>query len=321
MLSDQCRPSNNAGWRFFMAGWVLPGSVSLGSLLALAIFLLPLQNALLAETPTRLSVFASIQPQKFFLEQLAGELADVEVMVGPDMSPHTYEPLPQQMSKLSRARLFFTIGVPFEKALAKRLADVCPDLKIVDTTRGIAYQTMESYNHQHSETCSHGAGQLDPHVWLDPDQVMIQAQNITAALQEAMPVASATFAARLASFSAQLQSLSGELSATLAPVKGQTMLVFHPAFGYFARRFGLRQQAIEIEGKEPGPRQLVELIRKCRSEKIHIIFVQKQFPVVAAQTIATAIEGAVVIIDPLAEDYFANLRQIATTVASALQKP
>ena len=320
MLADRCRSRNNAGWLFFRPGRMPSASVSLPGLLTLAIFLFSLQNIVLAEMPARLSVFVSIQPQKFFLEQLAGELANVEVMVGPDLSPHTYEPLPQQMSRLSRARLFFTIGVPFEKALAKRLADVCPDLKIIDTTHGIAYQSMESYNHQHSETCSHGAGQLDPHVWLDPDQVIIQAQNITAALQEALPVASATFAARLASFSQQLQSLSNDLSAVLAPVKGQTMLVFHPAFGYFARRFGLIQQAIEIEGKEPGPRQLVELIRKCRSEGIHIIFVQKQFPVVAAQTIATAIDGAVVIIDPLAENYFANLRQIATTVATAIQK-
>ncbi len=286
----------------------------------LILMLIMLQVSAAAEIEAKLSVFTSILPQKFFVSQLAGDLAEVEVLVGPDMSPHTYEPLPQQMSRLSRARLFFTIGVPFEKALERRLADVCPNLKIVTTTAGIAYRPMESYNHQHNAACTHGEGQPDPHVWLDPDQVIIQAGNMAVALKEAIPEDAATIDSRLASFTSRLKQLTDELTMILAPVKGQTMLVFHPAFGYFASRFGLKQQAIEIEGKEPGPRQLVELIRRCRAEGIHIIFVQKQFPVVAANTIAKAIDGAVVQIDPLAEDYFANLKAIAETVAGAMNK-
>lgn len=286
----------------------------------LLLLLIMLQVTATAEIEAKLSVFTSILPQKFFVSQLAGDLADVEVLVGPDMSPHTYEPLPQQMSRLSKARLFFTIGVPFEKALEKRLADVCPNLKIVATTSGINFRQMESYDHRHTDACTHGEGQPDPHVWLDPDQVIIQAGNMAIALKEAIPEAATTIDARLASFTSRIKLLSEELTTTLAPVKGQTMLVFHPAFGYFARRFGLIQQSIEIEGKEPGPRQLVELIRKCRAEGIHIIFVQKQFPVVAARTIAEAIDGAVVQIDPLAEDYFANLKSIAETVAGAIHK-
>lgn len=286
------------------------------------LLLLAVNVSAMAENSPILNVFTSILPQKFFVEQLASGLANVEVMVGPDMSPHTYEPLPQQMSRLSRATLFFTIGVPFEKALEKELTAVCPDLKMIATNKGVGYQPMESFDatHQHSEACTHETGQPDPHIWLDPDQVMIQATNIAAALKESLPEHCATIDERLASFTRQLQALNEELLLTLLPVKGQTMLVFHPAFGYFARRYGLKQQAVEIEGKEPGPRQLVELIRKCRAENIHVIFVQKQFPVNAAQTIAEAINGAVVQIDPLAEDYFANLRMIAKAVAQALEK-
>ncbi len=275
-----------------------------------------------AQNSPKPSVFTSILPQKFFVEQLASGLVDVEVMVGPDMSPHTYEPLPQQMSRLSRANLFFAIGVPFEKALEKRLASVCPNLKIIATNASVEYQPMETYDngHQHVDECVHEQGQPDPHIWLDPHQVIIQAGTIATALKELLPESKSTIDERLASFTLQLQALSDELTEILLPVKGQVMLVFHPAFGYFASRFGLKQNAVEIEGKEPGPRQLVELIRKCRAENIHIIFVQKQFPVAAARTIAEAINGAVVQIDPLAEDYFANLRSIATTVAGALQK-
>lgn len=294
-------------------------------LTVLAIFLLGLLRPAAAETATsgaRLEIFASILPQKFFIEKLAGDLANVEVMVGPGMSPHTYEPLPQQMSRISRARLFFTIGVPFEKTLEKKLQAVCPNLKIVATNRNVEYRMMESSDqtHVHSESCTHGHGEPDPHIWLDPHQVMIQAGSIAEALKENLPEHRSEIEARLASFTAELQRLSDELATILAPVKGQTMLVFHPAFGYFADRYGLKQLAIEIEGKEPGPRQLAELIRKCRNENIHLIFVQQQFPVAAANTVAEAISGAVVPIDPLAEDYFNNLRHIAGAVSEGLTK-
>jgi len=294
-------------------------------LTVLAVFLLSLFVPAAAEAATstlRLEIFASILPQKFFIEKLVGDLANVEVMVGPGMSPHTYEPLPQQMSRISRARLFFTIGVPFEKTLEKKLQAVCPDLKIVATNHNVEYRMMESSDqtHVHSESCTHGHGEPDPHIWLDPHQVMVQAVNIAEALKENMPDHRSQIEARLASFTIELQQLSDELAGILEPVKGQTMLVFHPAFGYFADRFGLKQLAVEIEGKEPGPRQLAELIRKCRKENIHLIFVQQQFPVAAANTVAEAINGAVVPIDPLAEDYFNNLRYIAAAVSKGLTK-
>lgn len=322
----------NAGFRFFRlnTGRCCQGQCSFRPfsamlLTVLAVFLSGIFWPAAAETatsPARLEIFASILPQKFFIEKLAGDLANVEVMVGPGMSPHTYEPLPQQMSRISRARLFFTIGVPFEKTLEKKLQAVCPDLKIVATNHNVKYRMMESSDqtHVHSESCTHGHGEPDPHIWLDPHQVLILAGNIAAALKEDMPDHRSQIETRLASFSAELQQLCDELTKILEPVRGQTMLVFHPAFGYFADRFGLKQLAVEIEGKEPGPRQLAELIRKCRNENIHLIFVQKQFPVAAAHTVAEAIDGAVVPIDPLAEDYFSNLRQIATAVTEGLAK-
>ncbi|MBR4328869.1 MAG: zinc ABC transporter substrate-binding protein, partial [Candidatus Riflebacteria bacterium] len=93
--------------------------------------------------------------------------------------------------------------------------------------------------------------------------------------------------------------------------------VFHPAFGYFANKYGMIQKAVEIEGKEPAPRQLGELIRNCRNEGIKVIFVQKQFPVSTAKTIAASIGGSVVAIDPLSEDYLNNLRTIAESVADS----
>lgn len=273
------------------------------------------------EGTVKLKVFASILPQKFFVEQIGGDLVNVEVLVGPGMSPHTYEPLPQQMSSLSRADIFFAIGVPFEKVLRKKLVSVCPSLKIVDTDTGIKRRMMQTYEesgHVHSSDCQHEAGEADPHIWLDPELAIIQGQNIARALKEALPEKTEVIEGRLADFTSRLRALIAELTTVLEPVKGETMLVFHPAFGYFADRFGLKQKAIEIEGKEPAPRQLVELIRRCRAENIHIVFVQKQFPTSAAETVARSINGSVVIIDPLSENYIVSLQELGNAVVKGL---
>lgn len=268
-------------------------------------------------------VFVSILPQKFFVEQLAGDFLDVNVMVRPGMSPATYEPLPQQMGKLVRSRAFFNIGVPFEKTLLKKMKDICPQVEIIPTDVGVAKRVMKSFDalshdHSHDSQCSHSTGTADPHIWLDPELVKLQAQNITAGLKRLFPEKKDDFTARLASFTAKLDEISTELSGILAPFKGKTMLVFHPAFGYFADRFGLIQQAIEIEGKDPAPRQMVDVIRKCKADKVRIIFVQKQFSSKSAQAIARAIGGIVIPIDPLAENYFVSMKQLATAVAEGL---
>ncbi|OGK10570.1 MAG: hypothetical protein A2W80_18855 [Candidatus Riflebacteria bacterium GWC2_50_8] len=287
-------------------------------ILATAIALTP---RLYSAESAKIQVFTSILPQKYFVEQIAGDLVDVEVLVGPGMSPHTFEPLPQQMSRLSRASMFFLIGVPFEQSLIARLKAICPDLRLVSTDKNVPRRSMSTNDgdHQHSEDCVHEPGAPDPHIWLDPVLAITQAENIADALIEALPDHKDKLADGLKKLTEELRALNAGLTAQLAPIRGETMLVFHPAFGYFADRYGLKQRAVEIEGKEPGPRQLADLIRYCRSQNIHVVFVQKQFPVAAAQAIARAISGTVIQIDPLAEDYVANLRQLGEAVLAGIK--
>ncbi len=258
-------------------------------------------------------IFVSILPQKYFVEKIAGSLVEVEVMVKPGHSPSTYEPTPRQVTGLSNASIYFSIGVPFENAFLERLKSLNPELKIVSTDEGIKKRVMKAA-HDCEDECGHEEGSLDPHIWLDPVLVKKQAENIAKALKTVFPDKSELFNSNLVLFSKELDKLTDELSKTLAPLKGNIMLVFHPAFGYFADRFGLLQEAIEIEGKEPTPRQMVGLIRKAKQEKVKIIFVQKQFSTKAAQTIANAISGKVVQIDPLQEDYLKNLNDLASAL-------
>jgi zinc transport system substrate-binding protein len=292
------------------------------NILITAIFVLVSYTSLFAESES-LKVFVSILPQKYFAERLLGNNGTVEVLIGPGMSPHTYEPLPQQMSKLSRANIFFTVGIPFEQAIINRLKDICPNLTISFSDENIEKIRMighhhheESHEHHHEEAHQHDMG-LDPHFWLDPIRASVMADNMAKVIIASKPELAYSVKSNLEAIKSEMNKLDEELTQKLLPFKGKTMLVFHPAFGYFATRYGMIQKAVEIEGKEPAPRQLAELIRGCRSEGIKIIFVQKQFPAATAETISRSIGGRVVAIDPLAEDYVNNLKAMAEAVVDS----
>ncbi|MGM0598478.1 MAG: metal ABC transporter solute-binding protein, Zn/Mn family [Candidatus Rifleibacteriota bacterium] len=277
-------------------------------------------SSLFAQPQT--DVFVSILPQQFFVEKIAQKLVNVRVMVRPGMSPATYEPLPQQMAELSRSKMFFAIGVAFENSLLKKMQATFPEVKICHTDAGINKRIMQNssgHNHDHNGSCDHQHGSKDPHIWLDPLLVKQQATNIASGLIEIFPDNKETLLQNLKSFHNELDNLHLELKEQLKPFTGKVMLVFHPAFGYFSDRYGLKQQAIEIEGKEPSPRQMAKLIRQCRKFKVKTLFVQKQFASKAAHAVANSIDGKVVSIDPLRPDYFAGLKQIADSIIEGLQ--
>lgn len=173
-------------------------------------------------------------------------------------------------------------------------------------------------HHEHHEHAHHGVGQADPHVWMNPKNATVIVRNMRDALIRLDPQRGPLYRENCAELVEQLEALDRELQETLEPVRGQTLFVYHPAFGYFADRYGLKQVAIEVGGGDPTARQLAALIEQARRENVHVIFVQPQFTEAMARKLAEAIGGAVVSIDPLARDYEANLRRMAGQVARAL---
>ena len=266
-----------------------------------------------AEPTGKPLVFVSILPQAEFVQRVGGERVDVAVLLPPGQSPATYEPSPRQMTKLGRAQVYFRIGVPFERALLRKIASAMPKLNIVDTSQGIKLRRMAA-GHDHE----HGAGAADPHTWLDPKLVKIQAGTIAHALTALAPAHAAEFERNLQSFQAELDRLDAKIAATLAPLRGRELFVFHPAYGYFADAYGLKQVAVELEGKEPSARALGALIERAKARGVKVMFVQPQFSSKAAATVARAIGGAVVPMDPLARDYESNLESMAASVRAAL---
>ena len=273
-----------------------------------------------------LKVFVSILPQKYFVQQIGGRLVDVQAMVQPGASPHTYEPKPGQMRDLSAAALYFAIGVPFEDTWLNRFQAANPKMVVVHTEQDIEKIPMASHEHGLEEGDhpaenghDHDDAELDPHIWLSPPLVKLQASRIRAALEQRDPSHTALYKANYDQFLSRIDELDERLKRVFAAEKGLAFMVFHPSWGYFAAHYGLEQIPVEIEGKSPKPAQLQALIREARQKGIKVIFAQPQFSVKSADLIARAIGGQVVFADPLAEDWMANLRQAADKFEAALR--
>jgi len=270
----------------------------------------------------KIPVVVSIIPQACFLERIGGNHVDVEVLIGKGQSPHNYEPTPKQMAKLATAKAYFRIGVPAEKGIMRKIRQSHKNLLIVETQEGIVYRYLAGHDHGEKQGEHHAAAggkEPDPHIWMNPKLVKIQARNIQTALDRLDPVHKREYAANLQAFQADLDRVDTRIARSLAPFRGSRMYVFHPAFGYFADAYGLTQVPIEIEGKEPSARQLAYLIDRAKKDRVKVMFVQPQFSKKGAAAVAKAIGGVVVPIDPLASDYLANLERIAAAVEQGLR--
>ena len=273
-----------------------------------------------------LRVFVSVLPQKTFVEKVGGDRVQVEAMVQPGDSPHTYDPTPRQVAALSLADLYVAIGGTFEDAWMGRIRGVNPKMQVLDTGEGITLRRSEDHedadgrnagHHEHEH--EHGAS--DPHLWTSPPLVKQMTLRIRDALSGLDPANAALYAANAAAFAEELDALDREIRARLAGVAGSRFMVYHPAWGYFADTYGLVQIPIEHEGKEPGPRALAALIDQARRDGVRVIFVQPQFSRKAAAQVAAAIGGRVEVMDNLAPDYLANLRRVADAMAQPGTQP
>ncbi len=266
--------------------------------------------------PQQIRLFVSIVPQQYFVNRIGGDLVDVEIMVRPGQSPTTYEPTPKQMSLLSECDAFLRIGVPFEKAFITKLDANSTGLKIVDTRDGVPLREIE---HHHEGDHGHAEGEHDPHIWLAPQLVKIQAATICDLLVELDSANAAFYRQNLDRFESELDSLDQQLVTLLKPYAGRRIYVYHPSYGYFADAYDLVQVPIESEGKEPGAHHLAELMDQMEAAGTKTILVQPQFSSGTPSTIAEDVGGSLVTLDPLSVDWANNLLDIGHKVADSFE--
>ena len=284
---------------------------------------------LILATPLRaakpLVISVSIPPQAYLVKAIGGSRVKVNTLVGVGFSPHDFEPRPRQAALVARSLAYFTIGMPFEKRLVEKLLSTNKKMKVVDLAKNVPRRRMVvacNHEHHHDGGCGidHGVGAVDPHVWLSARNMLRMAPVVRDTLKALDAEGAIDYSRNCSKAMKDLLQVDAELKKRLAPYKGKQFYVFHPAFGYFADNYGLTQVPIEVEGKEPSARQLAQLIRRARKDKVKVIFVQRQFAQRAADKLAQAIGGTVIPLDPLAENYIINLRAIAKAVKKELKK-
>jgi zinc transport system substrate-binding protein len=279
-----------------------------------------------------LPVAVSVPPQAYLVERIGGPRVRVEVMIPPGASEATYSPNPRQMVALSRARLYVLVGHPaflFEPQSIAPFLAAHPEIRVVDMSRGMDLITTGDAEGGEAPRGFFGGGgeeehpgeahtQGDPHVWVAPATVAVAARNIERALGDLDPPHATLYRANLARLLADIAGLDREIRTLLARSPGRSFMVYHPAWGYFARQYGLRQIAVEAGGREPSARQLIALVDEARRQGVRAIFVQRGFARKSAEVIAGEIGGRVIEVDPMERDWLAGLRRAAHAFEGAL---
>lgn len=266
-------------------------------------------------------VAVSIPPHEWLVKRIGGEHVDVFTVVEPGQSPATYQPTDAQVSLLASAAAFFRAGVPFENGPWFNSLAESRRLMIVDTREGIVLRSMPSHaHHDHGGSDPHDHEGKDPHVWLSPQALKTQAKTIARTLSALDPRHADEFAENLSTVTGELDRADALIRKKLAPLEGTAFFVFHPAWGYFADDYGLRQVAVELDGKEPTDFEMTRLQQQARSEGARVVFVQPQIAGVSAQAIAHALGGRVETLDPLSYDVVAELLRAAEILASSFHE-
>jgi zinc transport system substrate-binding protein len=262
-------------------------------------------------------VFVSIPPQAWLVKRLAGETAEVQTLLSAGANPHTFEPGARQLKKLAGATLFLTVGVPFEKTLVARAANLNPALKVAGMDKGIAKLGGHSHDPEHEpgHVCSGEGG--DPHIWLSPRLFAAMASNTVTALSAALPQGREAFERRLVRAIAEIVDTDRAVREALQGLRVKTWVVYHPSWRYFAQDYGLSLLEIEADGKAPSARHLAEVIGQARAAGARSVFAETQYDKRPAQTLAAQIGARLETLDPLQEEWPALLRDVAAKLARA----
>ena len=272
-------------------------------------------NGVGAEAAEKAHVLVTVAPYKCFIDAIAQGTIQVDVVVPPAASSHSFEPTPRQMLDASNASLWFVIGDPFERKMSIALRELNPLLAIVDLRQGIEGLKIPHSHHCHSHhDHPHEMDEMDEmdvHIWLSPKRAKIQAQKIKTALVDAFPEQEELFDRGLEQLLSEMDKLDKEIAFLLSACQGQPIMVSHAAFAYFCEDYGLEQLSVECEGKDPSTQTATKVLDAARDLKVQTVFMQKQYSNKGAFRIAQELGLKTAYIDPYAIEYFENMRHMA----------
>ncbi len=270
----------------------------------------------------KINVVVSIVPLAEFVEQVGGDHVDVEIMVPSGVSPHAYEPLPEQMVKISKADVYVKLGAPieFELVWMPKILAMNKKMTVIDASENITLlQKQHLHGHNHGVRKATGKeATIDPHIWVSPVNAIQMVENIYQGLASIDPENKLFYEQNKAVCIDQLKELDTLFREKLADKKNRKFMVYHPAWGYLAEQYNLEQVAIEKEGKAPTAKGMKQLIDQARKHEIKIIFIDPLSDNSRADVIASEIGGTVISFSNLEKDYVANMKELAEILSEAL---
>ena len=260
------------------------------------------------------TVLVSVPPYAYFVKKIAQDAVEIETLVPVGTNPHIYEATPQEVQRHQNAALWIYLGESFDKKIFKFFQTVKNPIQIVDVTEGthllsICEENATGHAHLHYDEGK------DLHIWLSPSLAKLQAEKIAKALIELVPNQSVKFESNLQAFLYELDELDQQIATMLMPMKGKAILVSHPAFGYFCRDYHLTQLSVEIEGKEPLPQHVAEILNKAKSYSVKTVLTEPQYSNKGADLLAQSLGLPTHMVDPYAENFSENLLTIARFIA------
>src|SRR5690554_527106 len=252
-------------------------------------------------------VTVSILPQKTFIEKIAGNDFDIQVLVPHGASPETYELIPSQLKQIAQSSVWFRLGyIGFEVTWMERMGQISRGMELVNLSEGldlIAGNVIQHGDHVHLEG-------VDPHTWMSPRLVKQMSERTTRVLSELNPERKSVYENNFHAFSKEIDELDATLRAALKDYRGRSFFTFHPGLAYYARDYNLIQYALEADGKEPTAQHMAKMVELAKKENIGVIYIQSEFDQDHAKVFAEEIKGEVVELSPLDPEWKENLLEM-----------
>lgn len=258
----------------------------------------------------KIDVAVSIGPEVEFVKAVGGDKVNVILMVPSGSDPHTYEPLPGQLTNVSKAKMYAEVGTPveFETNYMSKIRSINPTMLVVNCSKGIKLIP---------NTAENESDEMDPHVWTDPKNAAIMVENTYHGLVQIDPADKDYFQKNRDQYLQKLNELDNNITKTLKEKNTSVILVFHPAFGYYAKTYNLTMVAAMINDEEPSPQRIAMMVDTAKKNNIKVVFTEPQYNPEYMESVASQIDGKVVFINDLDENYLQNMENITKSFSES----
>lgn len=263
---------------------------------------------------SKIVIAASVLPQKEFIEKVGGDKVQVVIMVPPGADPHTYEPKASQLQQISHAQMYVQVGsgIEFEMVWMDKIKSLNRNIVIINNSEGI--NLIANPENENNQPDNSEESESDPHVWVSPKNAEIMVENIYDGMVKIDPKNKEYYFINKENYLKQLRQLDKNITNELYSKKSSKLVVYHPSWGYFCRDYNLNQIAIEKNGKDPTPREMMSLVNQIKKDNIKWIFVSPQYNARSAEVIASETGSKIVYINELDPDYINNINKLANAL-------